>query len=91
MMWLVILPKSTKRMILPFVNQCILRLKNTSSPYVIAVSAVVYTSYKFASQTYRPLDPYTFAALLYFVILVPCAITSSAAAARVNRFALPHA
>ncbi len=56
MMWLVILPQGTTRMILPFVNQCILQLKNTSPLYVIAVTAVVYTSYEITSQTYRPLD-----------------------------------
>ena len=71
MMWHVILPQATRRMIPPFVNQSVLQLKNTSLLYVVAVPDLMYTSYELTARTYRPLETYTFVALIYFGILYP--------------------
>ena len=83
--WLVVLPQGTRRMLPPFVNQCILQVKNTSLLYVIAVPDIMYTSYEITSQTYRPLEAYSFAAALYFAILFPCTILAGVVARRLDR------
>lgn len=70
----IILPQATRRMIPPFVNQSILQLKNTSLLYVVAVPDLMYTSYELTARTYRPLETYTFVALIYFAILYPLTV-----------------
>jgi polar amino acid transport system permease protein len=67
----IILPQATRRMVPPFVNQSVLQLKNTSLLYVVAVPDIMYVSSQITSNTYRPLEVYTFAALLYFMLLFP--------------------
>jgi polar amino acid transport system permease protein len=67
----IILPQATRRMIPPFVNQSVLQLKNTSLLYVVAVPDIMYVSSQITSTTYRPLEVYSFAALLYFALLYP--------------------
>jgi len=67
----IILPQAIRRMIPPFVSQTILQLKNTSLLYVVAVPDLMYTGYQLTARTYRPLETYTFVALVYFVLLLP--------------------
>ncbi|MBI1779034.1 MAG: amino acid ABC transporter permease [Proteobacteria bacterium] len=67
----IILPQATRRMVPPFVNQSVLQLKNTSLLYVVAVPDIMYVSSQITSSTYRPLEVYTFAAILYFLLLYP--------------------
>jgi polar amino acid transport system permease protein len=67
----IILPQATRRMVPPFVNQSVLQLKNTSLLYVVAVPDIMYVSSQITSQTYRPLEVYSFAAVLYFMLLYP--------------------
>ena len=67
----IILPQAMRRMVPPFVNQSVLQLKNTSLLYVVAVPDIMYVSSQITSTTYRPLEVYTFAALLYFLLLYP--------------------
>ena len=67
----IILPQASRRMVPPFVNQSVLQLKNTSLLYVVAVPDIMYMSSQLTSTTYRPLEVYTFAALLYFLLLYP--------------------
>jgi polar amino acid transport system permease protein len=71
LMRLIILPQATRRMVPPFVNQSVLQLKNTSLLYVVAVPDIMYVSSQITSQTYRPLEVYSFAALVYFLLLYP--------------------
>ncbi|NTE66244.1 amino acid ABC transporter permease [Agrobacterium tumefaciens] len=71
MMRHVIMPQAVKRMIPPLVGQFILQMKNTSLLYVVAVPDLMYTSYELTARTYRPLEIYTFVALLYFAMLYP--------------------
>lgn len=85
MMLYVILPQALRRMVPPFVNQCVLQLKNTSLLYVVAVPDIMYSSYQITAQTYRPLEVYTLAALIYFVLLYPLTHFSKRLEARVDR------
>jgi polar amino acid transport system permease protein len=85
MMWYIILPQAAQRMVPPVVNQSVLQLKNTSLLYVVAVPDLMYTSALLTSQTYRPLEVYTFVALLYFLLLYPLTIASRRLESRVDR------
>ena len=67
----VILPQAVRRMIPPLSNQVVIQIKNTSLLYVVAVPDLMYTSSDLTSQTYRPLECYTFVALLYFLLISP--------------------
>ena len=81
----IILPQATRRMVPPFVNQSILQLKNTSLLYVVAVPDIMYVSSQITSTTYRPLEVYSFAALLYFALLYPMTKLARRLEARVDR------
>ncbi len=85
MMLNIILPQAIRRMVPPFVNQSVLQLKNTSLLYVVAVPDIMYSSYQITAQTFRPLEVYTFAAMLYFAILYPLTIVSKRLEARVDK------
>lgn len=85
MMQRIILPQAMRRMVPPFVNQSVLQLKNTSLLYVVAVPDIMYSSYQITAQTFRPLEVYTFAAVLYFVILFPLTVFSKRLEARVDK------
>ncbi|NBR07849.1 MAG: amino acid ABC transporter permease, partial [Planctomycetes bacterium] len=80
----IILPQATRRMVPPFVNQSVLQLKNTSLLYVVAVPDIMYVSSQITSNTYRPLEVYSFAALLYFVLLYPLTHLARRLEARVD-------
>lgn len=75
-MRLVVLPQATRRMVPPLVNQSVLQLKNTSLLYVVAVPDLMYASSQLTSRTYRPLEVYSFAALIYFLLLCPLTMLS---------------
>jgi polar amino acid transport system permease protein len=81
----IILPQATRRMVPPFVNQSVLQLKNTSLLYVVAVPDIMYVSSQITSSTYRPLEVYSFAALLYFLLLYPLTQFARRLEARVDR------
>ncbi len=81
----IILPQATRRMVPPFVNQSVLQLKNTSLLYVVAVPDIMYVSSQITSSTYRPLEVYSFAALLYFVLLYPLTRLARRLEARIDR------
>jgi polar amino acid transport system permease protein len=85
MMLHIILPQALRRMVPPFVNQSVLQLKNTSLLYVVAVPDIMYSSYQITAQTYRPLEVYTLAALIYFMLLYPLTYFSKKLEARVDR------
>jgi len=70
-MYRVVLPQATRRMLPPFVNQSVLQLKNTSLLSIIAVPELTYTSQIFVSETFRPLELYTVLGIIYLVVLYP--------------------
>jgi polar amino acid transport system permease protein len=69
-------------MIPPFVNQSILQLKNTSLLSVVAVGDILYQGTVITAATYRPLEVYTIAAVIYFLILYPSTIVAQRLEAR---------
>ena len=83
------LPKLTScaptRMIPPLVNQSITQLKNTALLYVVAVPDLMYTSSIITAETYRPLEVYTSAAVIYFIILYPLTLFAKRLETRVDR------
>ena len=81
----IILPQASRRMVPPFVNQAVVQLKNTSLLYVVAVPDLMYTSSVIVGATYRPLEVYTFVALLYFVLLYPATAFSKRLEQRFDR------
>ncbi len=69
----IILPQAFRRMMPAIVNQSIIQIKNTSLLSVIAVHDIMYTASSITATTYRPLEVFTFAGLLYIVVIWPLA------------------
>lgn len=67
----VILPQSIKKMLPAFINQSVIQVKNTSLLYVISVAELTYMTSVVNSETYRPMEAYTLAAVMYFAMLFP--------------------
>lgn len=67
----VILPQSTKKMLPAFINQSVIQVKNTSLLYAISVAELTYMTSVVNSETYRPMESYTLAAVMYFAMLFP--------------------
>jgi polar amino acid transport system permease protein len=67
----VILPQSIKKMLPAFINQSVIQVKNTSLLYVISVAELTYMTSVVNSETYRPMESYTLAAVMYFAMLFP--------------------
>lgn len=67
----IILPQAAIRMVPPLVSQAIMAVKHTSLLYIVAVPDIMYVAQLLTSRTYRPLEAYTFVALVYLVILYP--------------------
>lgn len=70
----VILPQAFRKMVPPLVSQSIMQLKNTSLLSVIAVPDLLYQAQSAAQATYRPLELYTAAAVIYFIVLFPATL-----------------
>jgi polar amino acid transport system permease protein len=67
----VVLPQAFKKMVPPLMSQSIMQLKNTSLLSVLAVPDLLYQGQVIAHETYRPLELYTFTAIVYFAVLFP--------------------
>lgn len=62
------LPLTMRTMLPPFVNQSIALLKNSSLVSILGVPDLTYRAQVIASNTYRPIESYTAAAIAYFII-----------------------
>ena len=67
----IILPQAIKKMLPAFINQSVIQVKNTSLLYAISVAELTYMTSVVNSETYRPLEAYTLAAVMYFAMLFP--------------------
>lgn len=67
----IILPQAVKKMLPAFINQSVVQVKNTSLLYAISIAELTYMTSVVNSETYRPLEAYSLAAVLYFVMLFP--------------------
>ncbi|AHF79378.1 Polar amino acid ABC transporter inner membrane protein (plasmid) [Sodalis praecaptivus] len=67
----IILPQAVQRMIPPFINEFANLMKLSTLGSVIAVYELLQSSNNLISLTYRPLEVYTFLALVFFAITYP--------------------
>ena len=67
----IVLPQAVKKMLPAFINQSVIQVKNTSLLYAISIAELTYMTAVVNSETYRPMEAYTLAAVMYFVLLFP--------------------
>lgn len=67
----ILLPQAVKKMLPAFINQSVIQVKNTSLLYAISVAELTYMTSVVNSETYRPLEAYSLAAVMYFAMLFP--------------------
>jgi polar amino acid transport system permease protein len=67
----IVLPQATVRMLPAFGSILSITIKDTAIAAVIAVPELMKRSETVAGQTYHPIEVFTFAMLVYFVILFP--------------------
>ena len=67
----IIMPQAIKNMLPAFINQSVIQLKNTSLLYAISIAELTYMTSVVTSESYRPLEAYSIAAILYFAMLFP--------------------
>jgi len=67
------LPLAIRTMLPPFVNQSIALLKNSSLVSVLGVADLTYRAQTVSTMTFRPIEVFTAAAVLYFIL---CTILS---------------
>ncbi|CCQ72142.1 amino acid ABC transporter permease [Magnetospira sp. QH-2] len=67
----IVLPQAVKKMLPAFINQSVIQVKNTSLLYAISVAELTYMTYVVNGETYRPMESYTIAAVMYFAMLFP--------------------
>jgi polar amino acid transport system permease protein len=70
-MYHIIMPQAVKKMLPAFINQSVIQVKNTSLLYAVSVADLTYMTWIVNSETYRPMESYTIAALMYFAMLFP--------------------
>ena len=67
----VILPQAVKRMIPAFLERIIELMKTTTLVSTIAYSDLLFQANAISQMTYRPLEVFTVAAAMYFMVLFP--------------------
>jgi polar amino acid transport system permease protein len=67
----IILPQAFKRVLPPFVSQCILVIKNTTLASMLAVADILYQGQLLSAQIFRPLEILTTIAVLFIVVIMP--------------------
>ncbi|MDZ4095528.1 MAG: amino acid ABC transporter permease [Paracoccaceae bacterium] len=67
----IIMPQAVKKMLPAFINQSVIQVKNTSLLYAISIAELTYMTSVVNSETYRPLEAYSLAAVMYFAMLFP--------------------
>ena len=64
----IVLPQALRRMIAPFVNESVSLLKFSSLVSVLGVADLTYQAQVLSTTTFRPIEIFTFIALVYFVL-----------------------
>jgi len=65
----IILPQAVKRMIPAFMERAIELMKTTTLVATIAYADLLFAASDIAQKTFRPLETFTIAALIYFVVI----------------------
>jgi His/Glu/Gln/Arg/opine family amino acid ABC transporter permease subunit len=66
----IVLPQALRRMLPPTVNQFIMTVKDSSLAAAIGLAELTRRATELQTQTYRPLELYSFLALEYLVVLI---------------------
>ena len=69
--WRIVLPQAIVRMLPAFGSLLSITIKDTAIASVIAVTEFMRQSETVAGQSFQPIEVYTFAMLVYFLILFP--------------------
>jgi polar amino acid transport system permease protein len=77
----VVLPQAVKRMIPAFLERAIELMKTTTLVATISYADLLYAANEISQRSFRPLETFTVAALVYFVVIT----TASQAARRLER------
>ena len=64
----VVLPQAFRRMIPAFVNETVSLIKYSSLVSVLGVADLTYQAQALSTTTYRPIEVFTFVAILYFLL-----------------------
>jgi His/Glu/Gln/Arg/opine family amino acid ABC transporter permease subunit len=64
----VVLPQAIRRMIPAFVNEAVSLLKYSSLISVLGIADLTYRAQVLSTTTYRPIEIFSFVALLYFIL-----------------------
>jgi len=67
----IIMPQAFRRILPPFVSQCILVFKNTTLCSVLAVPEILYQGESLSMETFRPLEILTVIAIIFVFIVLP--------------------
>ena len=70
----IVVPQAVKRMIPAFLERSIELLKTTTLVSAVAYADLLFQANQLAQQTYRPLEVYTIAAMMYFFAIWPASI-----------------
>ncbi len=81
----IILPQAVQKMIPPFINEFANLLKLTTLGSAIAVYELLHESNNLIAAIYRPLEVYTFLAVVFFVITYPFIFMSQRLEKRLQR------
>jgi len=64
----IVLPQAFRRMLPPFVNESVALLKFSSLVSVLGVADLTYQAQVLSTTTFRPIEIFTFIAVVYFVL-----------------------
>jgi polar amino acid transport system permease protein len=64
----IVLPQAFRRMIPPFVNESVSILKFSSLVSVLGVADLTYQATVLSTTTFRPIEIFTFIAVVYFIL-----------------------
>jgi polar amino acid transport system permease protein len=81
----IILPQAVRRMIPAFMERVIELMKTTSLVSSIAFADLLYQAMVLSTSTYRPLEIFSAAALLYFIVLFSLSLAMRGVEARLAR------
>lgn len=67
----IVLPQAFVRVLPPYGSQLAITIKNSAIASVIAVPEYLHNTETLSSQTYRPIELYTTALIVFFIIIFP--------------------
>lgn len=83
-LWRIEVPQVVRATLPLLVNEMVLLIKASSLISVVGVAEITRTAQNIAASTYQPLEAYTAAGLIYFVICGTLALLAHAAERRLN-------